>query len=429
MDQVSHLPSHTLIKRSARLVFVLVAINALVGCEGGPQPVTGSWVQDLLNTIRGRASDELVGTVGGNRCPAEVEQRNAAYIDSLCMENIPRSAKIWFEREDTGEPCWCLCTALTGQGPIEFDTLIAARTQRDKQRIRRALRTMKFPTMGPEMMAKKKLLSAILDTTTARRTDSLKVVRRVKAEQAMKPKLRRRGSTNTPRQHSHPASQVRGAREEPTCSRAEWYLPFGAECVSVLDIVEAFEEEFPVFKVEWADGDFWPWSDGIDVRDEMRDGGTVPEDSMLLIVVPEEFVDAEEVGGELFAMILAHEIGHGLADPDPCTPTYLQVCEGTADYWGAARILRRVYSDDDYIRVSKAAEAQMEEYYYALGFSMGDCARRWCECTSNESCAHPPLECRLRTIRMARWADSRRAVCSRDWAESEEGCRPCPAAD
>ncbi|MFZ1689249.1 MAG: hypothetical protein WAU70_17630 [Flavobacteriales bacterium] len=187
-----------------------------------------------------------------------------------------------------------------------------------------------------------------------------------------------------------------------------------------------FEIVYPVFTVEYtAMGEFPTSYVPEDVRERFA-AGTVIEDSKITIQIPNAFVQTPEVGPELFAFMLAHEIGHGLADPDPCTCDYLQVCEGTADYWGATYGLQAVF-DDAFPQVSRAAEAQLEAYYYALEYGMDDCGDRWCcDCTLTESCAHPPLSCRLRTIRQARWVDSRKAACTLNWAEHQPGCPDCP---
>lgn len=407
---------------------VILSVAFALGCENDLSHVNRSWSQAWLDSLAGLDRSEGSTALVGTPCPAALCSGNAAYVDSLCRTNVPRSGRIWFENGEDGPECWCACSALETLGPLSLDSLVAGRKERDKAIVAARLPEFRLPTRSPSF-TKKKAGASAPDTTSVAGIPKLVLSRKPRLVRLVRPSdtlLRDLPSPPPPPVGSAHAST---AEDGPVCERYPYDLPMGSRTVSFCELVSLFEEAYPVFRIQYTESGWFPTTVAPeDLRSDFGSDGSVDYAHQLVIEVPEEFIAADAVGAELVAFMLAHEIGHGLADPDPCTAEYFQVCEGGADHWGAAYCLRTVF-DHRFVEVSRAAQRQLREYYFDLGLGMSDCGDRWCgDCTETESCAHPPLECRLKIIKQARRADLREAACSMHWAELEEGCEPCPGA-
>ena len=190
-----------------------------------------------------------------------------------------------------------------------------------------------------------------------------------------------------------PVSQqhARTSAGVPDCPWEGLEFHFGDGYSSVCGIINDIHRAYPYFKVDDSGEMEWPTS--------LPELG---EDSLLVIDLSDEFMYAEEVRGEMLAWMILHELGHLLADREPCNAGVLQSCEGAADYWAAATGLRKVYPDQQFIDVSKAAQQQMQAYQLSLYRTLDRCGTPSCGCEENPSCGYPPPRCRVSTIQLAR---------------------------
>lgn len=411
------------------LQVVLLGLLVVSACtpETASRRVWQWWNPDEVAT---GLSDSLV--FGGTRCPDTLAVRNARVVDALCRANVPRGAKVWFEVEGTERSCWCECEALALAGPLVLDSLIAMRKERD--RIQVAVRRANGKFVRVPQQPTKRLAGTTAHTDTL--PSGIRVLKRLpRSDVRVGPRAVRPQAPLADSSQVHgpgppvARAQMRSVALE-TCAREYWEIPFDGTCYQVDEVVAWFEEVYPVFTVDYEEvsSEDAPYTiDPSDLRDQFDSRGRVRPADKLAIQIPWAFLDAPEVGGELLAFMLAHEIGHGLGEPAPCTETYEQVCEGNADYWGAAVGLRGVFQGPEFTRVSREAQRQLEAYMLSLGYSPDECGSLWCrDCGENPSCGHPPLSCRLRTIKQARYASMAQTACSRSWAEGQEGCPTCP---
>lgn len=370
----------------------------------------------------GNGSEPVGGS--GRSCPDTLSRNNASYIDTLCQMIVPRSGKIWFELPSTGTSCWCECEAMKALSPVEVDELIAKRRLADRAIVLdRVTKWASFPRPNAEDKkdtVPKKLLHFVRDTSI---TGPAGLPR-------SKFKLRR-STRYIPLRSETPLGTIHASIAEapPFCPWGDWEFPFGDGYVRVCDVVEQVRAAYPHFRIETIETGKWPEVyKAPELRRLIATGQPITQNDLMVIEVPDEFMAAEEVLGEMLVWMLLHEVGHGVGTADLCNPEVPVSCEGGADYWAAAVGLRQVYGDGDAFRdVSKAAEEQLEEYSRRV--YAGDMNRHGamgCDCTLTRSCDHPPAWCRVKTIELGRWADKRRAACSRNWCDGLAECPDCP---
>ncbi|MEO8067189.1 MAG: hypothetical protein ABI599_05815 [Flavobacteriales bacterium] len=333
-------------------------------------------IAELLEVISGHGEDvgAMVPTTGGRSCSAAWAQLHAGTIDSLCAENLPRGARIWFMDEDS-LPCWCRCTALDALPQSVRDSLLAARRVSD--------------ALG-----------------YGSRADSLKP-----------PK-----APPSPVFSAGPDSVPEGlpSTAATPCGRTRGYLPFGDGCISISALERRFFDVFPVFRLEVdarAHGSYWPEVYTCDAAYAWREGDpALTSDKVMLIKIPAGFYLNSEVKGELLAFILAHEIGHGLAEGFTCyAGDDRTVCEGEADWWAAEVGLRSVFPDAEFVPIALAARRQLGKYYDWLYGYDATCGWHFCDC-DNAACGYPPKDCRQRALSAALDpVEPRRPPCIEAW--------------
>ncbi len=364
-----------------------LAISILFGCGTNTVTERALWVQRSLEALRDSidggtiALDQLIG---GVECSSVFRSQHQPLIDSMCAVLVPGSTRLWFEVDDA--PCWCLCNDLAGLGRPTLDSLIAQKridhVARFKDRSKSWMPLDGFPPLGV-----KRAQPISLPDTSGRRS----VVRAV---------------------HRRTTAQT-----DPGCDRGDHEVPFGEGCIMVEDLVELYRSWYSYIDVTYYPSDR-PWTS---VVVSIHDGS-------MTINIPPDLMEHDEVGGELIAFLLAHEIGHANGEISECGSNSEVVCEGDADHWGAAYGMREVFEGSDYIRVSKGAQAQLEAYYESLGADDQRCGNPFCSC-EDPSCGHPPAVCRAQTIKMGRWASQRRPVCNDRWHTNRSGdCEPCRAS-
>ena len=94
---------------------------------------------------------------------------------------------------------------------------------------------------------------------------------------------------------------------------------------------------------------------------------------------------------EGIALVLSHELAHHYGGP-PTFPSGLS-CEGQADYYGVAVIMRNVWFGMQYIEMADPAISQMADF-----FGVPDDAAK---SSGNAGCSHPPGACRIKTYHAA----------------------------
>ncbi len=383
------------------------ALSSLSGCcdlvpswcdqptEATPQQ--NARIRELLGNIPEKAADQ--GAPAGQPCPASFFADHAGAIDSACARVVPGSGALWFKAPD-GQPCWCACEAMLDLGPELRDSLVAARRASDIRRY-----DARADSLPPHML-RGPMKSARLIGPSG---DSLRTMQRRSVRRAMS--------------------------QEPdmSCDRTDRKVPLNGGCVSVSAIITALREEFPMFKITWDEegaDEYYPAASNYSEAQTWEPGDPpLVSRKRASINIPSGFIEHEAVGGELIAFLLAHEIGHALAEGFACNdseePTY---CEGECDFWGIDTGLRTVYDGPNYIALCQAAAEQLVAYELDLWGDEANCGYPFCGCDAFE-CGYPPTECRGRIIRGACTPSGlRRVRCIENWTETEPSSCPdhCP---
>lgn len=380
-----------------------------------------AWVEELLILVRGAGDPgrlALDRARGGDPCPAEWSSTYARSIDSACAAILPRDARVWFEH--TGQPCWCECAAMTELLPRAMDSLHAARRLQVVRTYAARIALIRNAMQHHRSKIKDDTL-----VTTSGHTGSI-------APRSPDPNVALRPA-GVPVLPSHqPTSQGPVASTYGRCQRDEGIVPFDGECIDLRTIIHDFEAVFPIFNGEITNdpGDY-PYTLNCPEQPWEEPDPDLDDEEKMEIIIPWKFIRHSKVGGELFAFMLAHEIGHGLGEVSSCTGTYEQICEGQADHWAAAWGLSMVYPHAEYIRISKAAEEQVVEYIDALGGDYPVCGNPFCDCDLFPGCGHPPAACRAQILKMGRWPTKKKPVCTDRWFQERDrvACGECPTAD
>lgn len=292
----------------------LGAFAVFAGCCDDAPHAAGAWPQEWLERDDGGA--DQAGFAGlGRPCPQELAQANAGYIDTLCQGLIPRSGKVWFERQDDGTSCWCACLALQNYGPLTIDSLRSIRRARERQLVQKRARSLHS---YPEPKSAEPVVVPVLTDTAVGPRIGKDIRKRRLVERALITP-----PSSSP-QRPRPVAQVHARTTRPMpgeCPWGDWEFPFGDTDARVCDLIEQVWRAYPYFEIESISSGTWPIVHGApELRDDLVHGRTLSEDDLLLIQVPDAFMEAEDVLGEMLVWMLLHEIGHALGPEDPCTP-------------------------------------------------------------------------------------------------------------
>lgn len=380
--------------RSAKSVFMAVASMVFSGCCElapsfcDPGQVTSrqdARITELLGSVPSSSTQPSSATDA--RCPPNYCEASAGRIDSLCAEVLPGSGQLWFKGPDA-QPCWCGCSRLLEFDQVVRDSLAVKRRERDAILVEQRVRTLKhLPPRASKQVVKS-------DTASSQ-------------------------SAPAPPPHIQ-------ARTVLMCDRADRKLPFNGACVSIASIRSLLFAEYPVFVTHYSDetdNPWWPtcW-DYADARTHEPGEPTLAMSERMHINLPPPFYKQGQVKGELLALLMAHEIGHGLSGGFQCNPgsDVRIVCEGEADYWAVNVGLRAVYDGPEYVRVVEAALEQLQAYDDWLYDEDNECGLLF-ECCGDPGCGYPGISCRLDILSAALKPSAEHHSCLRTWDNSD----PC----